>query len=224
MASKRMKVANEAVEVGKVYALLDALNLAKEAASEKFTASVDVVLGLGLPKGESVRGALSPEHGTGATVRVAVFAQGDQAEKAKGADKVGSDDLIESMKKGELDYDVILATPDMMLKVSKEIGRLLGPKGLMPNPKQGTVTTDVAKAVENAKKGQIFFRSDSSGAVHARLGPVNFESSKLQDTAKSLVSELKRLKPSRAKGQYVRYCYISTTMGPGIQVDLNTLD
>lgn len=222
MVSKRMKAANEAVDSEKIYTLSEALALAKEVASEK-TPSMDIVVGLNLPKGESVRGALSPDAGTGKTVKIAVFAQGDQAEKAKDADRVGSDDLVEEFKSGNFDYDVVLATPDMMSKVGM-VGRILGPKGLMPNPKLGTVTTDVAKAVENAKKGQIFFRSDSSGAVHARLGPVNFEVDQLQASVKSLVAKLKQLKPARAKGQYIRYCYISTTMGPGIKVDLHTLD
>lgn len=222
MTSKRMKAAIEAVKE-EIYVLDDALALAKEASSEKFTAGVDIVLGLGLPKGESVRGALSPEHGTGKDVKVAVFAQGEQAQQAKDADRVGSDDLVEEIKKGDFDFDVVLATPDMMAKVGM-VGRILGPKGLMPNPKVGTVTTDVAQAVKNAKRGQVFFRSDNSGAVHARLGPVTFDVAQLKSTVKSLVSELKRLKPARAKGQYVRYCYISTTMGPGIRVDLNTLD
>lgn len=223
MVSKRMKAAHEAVDSEKAHTLSEALSLAKGSSTEKFTASVDIVFGLGLPKGESVRGALSPEHGTGKTVKVAVFAQGDQAEKAKDADRVGSDDLVEEIKKGGFDFDVVLATPDMMSKVGM-VGRILGPKGLMPNPKLGTVTTDVAKAVDNAKKGQIFFRSDNTGAVHARLGPVSFDVAQLEASAKDLVSKLKQLKPARAKGQYIRYCYISTTMGSGIKVDLNTLD
>lgn len=223
MVSKRMKAANESYESEKVYTLSEALSLAKEISSEKFNASMDIVFGLGLPKGENVRGALTPKNGTGKTVKVAVFAQGDQAHQAKDADKVGGDDLVEEIKKGDFDYDVVLATPDMMAKVG-QVGRILGPKGLMPNPKVGTVTTDVANAVKNAKSGQIFFRSDSAGAVHARLGPVAFEADKLQDTVKALVSELKRLKPARAKGQYIRYCYLSTTMGPGIRVDIHTLD
>jgi large subunit ribosomal protein L1 len=218
-----MKAAYEVCKNSEALPLSAALELARKSATEGFSASVDIVFGLGLPKGENVRGALSPEHGTGRTVRVAVFAQGDQAQNAKDADRVGADDLVEEIKKGDFNYDVVLATPDMMSKVG-QVGRILGPKGLMPNPKVGTVTTDVAKAVENAKKGQIFFRSDSASAVHARLGPVTFDVEKLTSSVKSLVEKLKQLKPARAKGQYIRYCYISTTMGPGIQVDLNTLD
>lgn len=223
MVSKRMKAAHEAVDSEKTYSLEEALSLAKSAVTEKCNPAVDIVLGLNLPKGESVRGALSPVHGTGKTVKIAVFAQGEQALEAKAADRVGSDDLVEEIKKGDFDYDVVLATPDMMSKVGM-VGRILGPKGIMPNPKLGTVTTDVGKAVENAKKGQIFFRSDNTGAVHARLGPVSFEAGQLKETVKDLVSRLKQLKPARAKGQYIRYCYVSTTMGPGIRVDLNTLD
>lgn len=222
MNSKRIIAANEKVTT-EAYALLDAIKLAQEVSSEKFDASVDIVMQLGIPKGETVRGALCPKHGTGKKVRVAVFAQGDNVLAAKEADKVGSDDLVEEIKKGEFDFDVVIATPDMMPAVGK-VGRILGPKGLMPNPKLGTVTTDVAQAIKNAKSGQIFFRNDSAGAIHARLAPSSFKVDQIVDTVKELVSELKRLKPARAKGQYIRSCFISTTMGPGIKVDLNTLD
>ena len=222
MTSKRLVAAREKVTENQ-YSLLDAIKLASELSTEKFDASVDITMQLGIPKGESVRGALCPEHGTGKKVKVAVFAQGDHALAAKDADKVGSDDLVEEIKKGEFDYDVIIATPDMMAAVGK-VGRILGPKGLMPNPKLGTVTADVAQAVKNAKSGQIFFRADSSGAVHARLGPASFKPEQVLGSAKELVAEIKRLKPARAKGQYIRSCFISTTMGPAIKVDLNTLD
>ncbi|MDC3181250.1 50S ribosomal protein L1 [Gammaproteobacteria bacterium] len=192
---------------------------------EKFDASVDVAMRLGIPVGESVRGSVCPEHGLGKSVKVAVFAKGEHAiaaEKA-GADVIGAEDLAEAFSKGEVECDVVVATPDMMAVVGK-LGRVLGPKGLMPNPKDGTVSPDPAKSVENMKRGQVFFRTDKQGAVHARVAPSSFDASKIVDNIKLLVSEVKRLKPARAKGQYIRSFYISTTMGPGIAVDINTLD
>jgi len=223
MTSKRMQAANEANDKTIVHSLKDSIELSKKLSTEKCNPALDIVFGLGLPKGENVRGALTPEHGTGKVVKVAVFAKGDQAEEAKDADKVGAEDLVELIQKGDFDFDVVIATPDMMGLVGK-VGRILGPKGLMPNPKLGTVTTDVAQAVKNAKSGQIFFRSDNVGTLHARIGPVSFKSEQLVSSVKSLVAELKRLKPARAKGQYIRYCFVSTTMGPGIRVDIHTLD
>lgn len=223
MTSKRMMAAKEGIEKTTIHSLLEGIELAKKRSTEKCSPAVDIVFTLGIPKGESVRGAITPEHGTGKTVKVAVFAQGEQAANAKDADIVGSDDLVEAVKSGDFNYDVVIATPDMMSKVGK-VGKILGPKGLMPNPKLGTVTTDVAQAVKNAKSGQVFFRADSAGAVHARLGPVSFDAAQLAATAKELVAELKRLKPARAKGQYIRTCFISTTMGPGICVDIHSLD
>lgn len=223
MTSKRMIKANESYDKSKVYSLVESIELAQSLSTEKCNPAVDIVFSLGIPKGESVRGALTPEHGTGKNVKVAVFAKGDQAANAKEADLVGSDELVEMIQKGDFDFDVVIATPDMMGQVGK-VGRILGPKGLMPNPKLGTVTADVAQAVKNAKSGQIFFRSDSAGSVHARVGPVGFKKEQLVDTVKALVAELKRLKPARAKGQYIRSCYVSTTMGPGVRVDIHTLD
>ncbi len=217
-----MRAANEGYD-NKVYTLIEAIELAKMLSTEKCAPAVDIVLSLGIPKGETVRGAVTPKHGTGRSIRVAVFAQGDHAESAKEADIVGSDDLVELIQAGEINFDLLIATPDMMSLVGK-VGRILGPKGLMPNPKLGTVTTDVAQAVKNAKSGQVFFRADNAGAIHARLGPVKFETDHLISTAKELVAELKRLKPARAKGQYIRTCYITTTMGPGICVDIHSLD
>lgn len=222
MTSKRMQAAKEQV-ADKNYALIDAIQLSQSISAEKFDAAVDVVIKLGIPKGESVRGAITPSHGTGKSVRVAVFAQGDNALAAKDADIVGSDELVEMIQKGNFDYDLVIATPDMMSAVGK-VGRILGPKGLMPNPKVGTVTTDVAQAVKNAKNGQVFFRNDNAGFIHARIAPKSFKAEHIAETVKELVSELKRLKPARAKGVYIRSCHISTTMGPGISVDLNTLD
>ena len=223
MTSKRMAAANEKVNKEQSYSLEEAIKVAQDASNEKFDASVDIVFKLGIPKGETVRGSLCPKHGTGKKVKVAVFAQGDHAIAASEADKVGSDDLVEEIKKGDFDYDIVIATPDMMAAVGK-VGRILGPKGLMPNPKVGTVTTDVAQAVKNAKSGQIFFRNDNAGSIHVRLAPRSFKAEQIVETVKELVAELKKLKPARAKGQYIRLCYISTTMGPGVKVDLNTLD
>ena len=223
MTSKRMKAANEANDKTIIHSLKDAVELAQKLSTEKCNPALDIVFGLGIPKGESVRGALTPEHGTGRNVKIAVFAKGDQAANAKGADKVGAEDLVELIQKGDFDFDVVIATPDMMGLVGK-VGRILGPKGLMPNPKLGTVTTDVAQAIKNAKSGQIFFRTDNAGSLHARIGPVSFKSEQLISSIKSLVAELKRLKPARAKGQYIRYCFVSTTMGPGIRVDIHSLD
>lgn len=223
MASKRIEKAYQSFDKTQILAIKDAIELSKKLVTEKCNPAIDIVFTLGIPKGESVRGALTPEHGTGKQVKVAVFAQGKQAEEAGEADLVGAAELVEKIQAGDFDADVVIATPDMMGLVGK-VGRILGPKGLMPNPKLGTVTTDVAQAVKNAKSGQIFFRTDSAGALHARIGPASFETSKLMDTVKALVAELKRLKPARAKGQYIRSCYVSSTMGPGIRVDIHTLD
>jgi large subunit ribosomal protein L1 len=229
MSSKRIVFAQEAKPNEKLsldQAVAACINISKDAKTgEKFDASVDVAIRLGIPVGESVRGSVCPEHGLGKSVKVAVFAKGEQAiaaEKA-GADIIGAEDLAEAFTKGEVDCDIVVATPDMMPVVGK-LGRILGPKGLMPNPKDGTVSPDPAKAVENMKKGQIFFRTDKQGAVHARVGPSSYEASKIIDNIRLLVSEVKRLKPARAKGQYMRSFYVSTTMGPGIAVDIHTVD
>lgn len=229
MSSKRMVFAQEAKPNDKLaldQAVAECIKISKDAKTgEKFDASIDVAIRLGVPVGESVRGSVCPEHGLGKSVKVAVFAKGEQAiaaEKA-GADIIGAEDLAEAFSKGEVDCDIVVATPDMMPVVGK-LGRVLGPKGLMPNPKDGTVSPDPAKAVENMKKGQIFFRTDKQGAVHARVGPSSYEPSKIVDNIKLLVSEVKRLKPARAKGQYIRSFYVSTTMGPGIAVDIHTVD
>ena len=227
--SKRIKLARDKVTVD-LHSLSGGLNALKTVAEDKeaavkFPQAIDIVLKLAVPKGDSVRGSICPDHGTGKTVKVAVFAKGEQAKNAAdaGADRVGAEDLIEEFKKGDIPFDLIIAEPSMMAEVGK-LGRVLGPKGLMPNPKLGTVSADVAQAVKNAKKGQIFFRSEKEGLVHARIGPANFTTEQLVDNIKLLVAELKRLKPSRSKGQYIRKCYLSTTMGPSVAVDLNTLD
>jgi large subunit ribosomal protein L1 len=229
MVSKRMKLAHESANTEKLaldVAVAESKKLSEEKTTgEKFDASIDVAIRLGIPVGESVRGSVCPEHGLGKAVRVAVFAKGDQATNASkaGAEVVGAEDLAEAFTKGEVECDVVVATPDMMPVVGK-LGRVLGPKGLMPNPKDGTVSADAAKAVENVKKGQIFFRTDKQGAVHARVGPASFDAQKLADNIRLLVAEIKRLKPARAKGQYIRSFYVSSTMGPGINVDVHTID
>lgn len=225
--SKRMNLALEAASQDKLAieaAVAQVQKISKEH-GPKFKESMDIVVRLGVPVGASVRGSVCPEHGLGKDVKVAVFAKGEaalNAEKA-GAEVVGEADLVEKFNKGEVDVDVVIATPDMMSVVGK-LGRVLGPKGLMPNPKDGTVSADPARAVAQAKRGQIFFRTDKKGAVHARIGPVAFEAEKLVDNIKLLVAELKRLKPSTAKGQYLKSFYVNATMGPGIAVDTNTLD
>lgn len=229
MVSKRMKLAHESANTEKLaldVAVAESKKLSEEKTTgEKFDASIDVAIRLGIPVGESVRGSVCPEHGLGKAVKVAVFAKGDQATNASkaGAEVVGAEDLAEAFTKGEVECDVVVATPDMMPVVGK-LGRVLGPKGLMPNPKDGTVSADAAKAVENVKKGQIFFRTDKQGAVHARVGPASFDAQKLADNIRLLVAEIKRLKPARAKGQYIRSFYVSSTMGPGINVDVHTID
>ena len=229
MVSKRMQRALEAVNKERLSigaALEEAKRLSEDKEmGAKFTESMDVVMRLGIPVGESVRGSVCPEHGLGKDVKVAVFAKGEAAiaaEKA-GAEFVGAEDLAEKFTKDEISADVVIASPDMMSVVGK-LGRVLGPKGLMPNPKVGTVSPDVANAVNNAKKGQIFFRTDKSGAIYARVGPVSFTVDQLTDNVKLMVAEIKRLKPARAKGAYIRSFYVNTTMGPGVEVDPHSLD
>jgi len=221
--SKRMKSLREQVDRSKSYPLTEAVALAKKLATTKFKngESVDLSVNLGLDaKRDTLRGALLLPHGTGRTVRVAVFAEGDLAKEASdaGADIVGFDDLAEKVKKGEMDFDVVIATPDAMRLVG-QLGQILGPRGLMPNPKVGTVTKDVKSAVTQAKAGQIRFRLDKGSIIHATVGKSTFEESQLQDNVVALVDELKRIKPSSAKGTYIKKISISTTMGPGIPID-----
>ncbi len=225
--SKRMKAIQERVQVGKVYSIEDGLKLLKEVSNAKFTESVDVAVALGIDARKSdqvVRGATLLPHGSGRTLKVAVFAQGAQADAAKaaGADIVGFDDLAEAIKtdfaKGTLHFDVLIATPDAMRLVG-QLGRVLGPKGLMPNPKVGTVTTDVEKAVKNAKAGQVSYRTDKGGIIHCTIGKADFEVNALSENLAALIADLKRGKPSNAKGIYLRKIVLSTTMGPGITVD-----
>ena len=221
--SKRTKAIREQLEPGKVYAVDDALEMLKKFSNVKFTESVDVSIRLGVDPRKSdqnVRGSTVLPNGTGKTVRVAVFTQGDNVEKAleAGADVVGMDDLHDQIKGGDLNFDVVIATPDAMRVVGK-LGQVLGPRGLMPNPKVGTVATDVAAAVKNAKAGQVRFRTDKGGIIHSTIGKVDFEVSALRENLAALLADLNKLKPASAKGQYLRKVAVSTTMGPGLVID-----
>lgn len=225
--SKRIQAIREQIEPGRVYAVDEALGLLKSTSKVKFNESVDVAIRLGVDPRKSdqvVRGAIVLPNGTGKNVRVAVFAQGDNADKAKaaGADIVGFEDLAETIQGGEIDFDVCIATPDAMRVVGK-LGQVLGPRGLMPNPKVGTVTTDVEEAVKNAKAGQVQFRTDKSGIVHATIGKADFDVDALTGNLRALVGELVKSKPPAAKGQYLRKIAVSTTMGPGLNVDTGSL-
>ena len=222
-ASKRNKAIHEQLEPGKVYLVDDALELLKKFSNVKFKESVDVAIRLGVdPKksDQNVRGATVLPNGTGKTVRVAVFTQGDNVEKAlaAGADVVGMDDLHDQIKGGDLAFDVVIATPDAMRVVGR-LGQVLGPRGLMPNPKVGTVATDVAAAVTNAKAGQVRFRTDKGGIIHSTIGKADFEVEALRANLTALLTDLVKLKPASAKGQYLKKVAVSTTMGPGLVVD-----
>ena len=226
--SKRRKAAREKVDSTKAYVVEDALNLVKEMATAKFPESIDVAVNLGVDPRKSdqvVRGSTVLPNGTGKSVRVAVFAQGDNAEKAKaaGADIVGFDDLAESIKGGAMDFDVVIATPDAM-RVVGQLGQVLGPRGLMPNPKVGTVTADVEGAVKNAKAGQVRYRTDKAGIIHCPIGRADFEVPALQENLQALLADLKKSKPSSAKGSYVKKLTVSSTMGPGVSVDRASVD
>lgn len=226
--NKRMKAITEKVEANKVYSAADALNLIKETAVAKFDESVDVAIQLGIDPRKSdqaVRGAVVMPEGTGKTVRVAVFAQGAKAEEATaaGADVVGFDDLAAKVKAGELDFDVVIASPDAM-RVVGQLGQILGPRGLMPNPKVGTVTPNVAQAVKNAKAGQVQFRADKAGIIHAPIGRASFEAARLQKNLGAFVAQLNKLKPASAKGQYLKKVSVSSTMGVGVRVDVGSIE
>jgi len=225
--SKRKKLIQEKVEAGKQYAVEEALQLLKELPRAKFVESVDVAVNLGVDPRKSdqvVRGSTVLPNGTGKTVRVAVFAQGANATAAQeaGADVVGMEDLAESIKKGNLDFDVVIATPDAM-RVVGQLGQILGPRGLMPNPKVGTVTTDVAAAVKNAKSGQVRYRTDKSGIIHCSIGKIDFEVDALKENLEALLADLKKAKPASSKGQYLKKVTISSTMGAGLTVDAASL-
>jgi large subunit ribosomal protein L1 len=225
--TKRIKAIREKVDNLKVYPVDEALKLIKDCASAKFNESVDVSVNLGIDPRKSdqvVRGATVLPHGSGKTVRVAVFAQGAKAEEAKaaGADVVGMEDLAQKMKDGDLNFNVVIASPDAMAVVGK-LGQLLGPRGLMPNPKVGTVSPDVAGAVRNAKGGQVRYRADKAGIVHCSIGKANFEISALRGNLQALLSDLEKSKPSGSKGIYMKKVTVSSTMGPGVQVDKATV-
>mgnify|MGYP003387140075 FL=1 len=221
--SKRISKIKETVDHSKFYTLSDALALAKQNATAKFDESIDIAVNLGIDAKKSdqlVRGAVVLPKGTGKTVRVAVFAQGDKADEAKeaGADIVGFEDLAAEVKAGTMDFDVVIATPDAM-RVVGQLGQILGPRGLMPNPKVGTVTPNVGEAVKNAKGGQVQFRTDKSGIIHCTIGRASFAEDDLAENFKALIDALNKNKPGGAKGVYLRRVAVSSTMGPGVRLD-----
>lgn len=225
--TKRQKAVQGTVDRNKIYAVSDALKIAKELATAKFNESIDIAVSLGIDARKSdqlVRGSVVLPAGTGKTVRVAVFAQGDKAAAAKeaGADIVGFDDLAAEIKAGNINFDVVIATPDAM-RVVGQLGQILGPRGLMPNPKVGTVTMDVVGAVKNARAGQVQYRTDKGGIVHSTIGRASFELDKLEENLKALVDALVKAKPATSKGQYLKKISVSSTMGPGVRVDSSSL-
>ena len=226
--SKRVRAFREKVDANHSYPVDEAVALLKEFGTAKFNETVEVAVNLGVDARKSdqgVRGATTLPHGTGSEVRVAVFAQGDSADKAKelGADFVGMEELAEQIKGGMMDFDVVIASPDAM-RVVGTLGQVLGPRGLMPNPKTGTVTPDIEAAVQNAKAGQMRFRSDKNGIVHGGIGKVSFEPDAIKGNLVAVLADLKRAKPASAKGVYVRKVTLSTTMGPGVTIDHNAID
>lgn len=226
--TKKQRSINDKVDRNRVYPIEEAFALVKDCATARFAEAVDVSINLGIDPRKSdqvVRGASVLPNGTGRTVRVAVFAQGEQADKAKaaGADSVGMDDLADAMKKGDLDYGVVIATPDAM-RIVGQLGRVLGPRGLMPNPKVGTVTADVETAVKNSKGGQVRYRADKGGVLHSTIGKSDFEVKDLCENLGTLIQDINKLKPSSSKGTYIRKVTVSSTMGPGVLVDHSSLD
>ncbi|KGY11072.1 50S ribosomal protein L1 [Vibrio tubiashii] len=226
--TKRMRVIREKVDVTKEYEINEAVALLQELATAKFVESVDVAVNLGIDARKSdqnVRGATVLPHGTGREIRVAVFTQGANAEAAKeaGADIVGMEDLAEQVKKGEMNFDVVVASPDAM-RVVGQLGTILGPRGLMPNPKVGTVTPNVAEAVKNAKAGQVRYRNDKNGIIHTTIGKANFSAEQIKENLEALLVALKKAKPSSAKGTFLQKVSISTTMGAGVAVDQGSLN
>jgi large subunit ribosomal protein L1 len=225
--SKRVRAYKEKIEAGKLYPIDEAVTLLNELSTVKFSESIDICINLGVDPKKSdqvVRGATVLPNGTGKDVRVAVFAQGDKAEEASaaGADIVGMDDLAASIKEGNLDFDVAIATPDAM-RVVGQLGQVLGPRGLMPNPRLGTVTPDVAQAVKNAKAGQVRYRTDKNGIIHGGVGKVGFEPTAIKENIEALIADLKKTKPATAKGTYFKKVTLSTTMGAGILIDQASL-
>jgi len=226
--SKRARLFSEKIDAGKAYPIDEAVNVLSELASTKFKESLDVSINLGVDPRKSdqvVRGATVLPNGTGKEIRVAVFAQGDKAEAATaaGADIVGMDDLAASIKDGQLDFGVVIATPDAM-RVVGQLGQILGPRGLMPNPRLGTVTQDVTEAVKNAKAGQVRYRTDKNGIVHGGVGRVGFEPQAIKENVEALLLDLKKAKPAAAKGTYVKKVVLSSTMGAGISIDQSSLE
>ena len=221
--TKKQKLIAEKFDSEKFYALPDALEILSSVSSSKFKEALDVSVNLGVDPRKSdqvVRGATTLPHGTGKDVRVAVFAQGENAEKAQqaGADVVGFEDLGEEIKGGKIDFDVLIATPDAM-RIVGQLGKVLGPRGLMPNPKTGTVTTDVEVAVKNSKSGQVQFRTDKAGLVHGRVGQLGFTAEQIKENIQALLVDLKKAKPAAAKGVYLKKLTLSSTMGPGLNID-----
>ena len=226
--TKRKKIIDEKVSPGKEYQITEAIELFKSLPPLKFSESIDVSVNLGVDTSKSdqtVRGALVLPNGTGQDVRVGVFADGDQAKAAKsaGAEVVGFEDLAEKIKKGVMDFDVLIATPDSM-KIVGQLGQILGPRGLMPNPKIGTVTADVASAVKNAKSGQVSYRADKGGVVHCVIGKISFTAEALKENLLALLVDLKKVKPSSSKGIYIKKVALSSTMGPGLIIDQASLE
>lgn len=225
--SKKQKKINEALKLNHLYTATDAINLLKQFASSKFRESLDISVNLGVDPRKSdqvVRSSTNLPKGTGKVVRVAVFAQGDNATKAKaaGADIVGFEDLAEQIKAGSMDFDVVIATPDAMRLVG-QLGQVLGPRGLMPNPKVGTVTTNVEAAVNDAKSGQVRYRTDKNGIIHCSVGKADFAAEDVIENILALISDLKKAKPASSKGQYLKKISLSTTMGPGIPIDISSI-
>jgi len=225
--SKRKQALLEKIDRNKEYSVEEAVKTVKDLKSAKFDETVEVAMNLNVdPRhaDQMIRGSVVLPHGTGKTVRVAVFAKGDKVDEAKaaGADLVGSDELIEQIQNGKIDFDIVIATPDMMGVLGK-VARILGPKGLMPNPKTGTVTMDVAQAVKNAKGGQVNFRVDKKGNMHAGIGKVSFSEEQLVDNLKTFVEKINRAKPASAKGRYIQNAALSLTMSPSVKLDTNEL-
>ena len=226
--SKKAKLIKGKVDKTKQYSIIDAVNILKEVRAEKFSEAIDVSVNLGIDPRKSdqnVRGATVLPNGTGKTVRVAVFTQGPNADAAKaaGADIVGMEDLAELVKKGEMNFDVVIASPDAM-RVVGQLGQILGPRGLMPNPKVGTVTPDVVTAVKNAKSGQVRYRNDKGGIIHCTLGKVSFDATAIKENLEALLTDLRKAKPSAAKGIYIKKISISSTMGPGLWIDASSIE
>lgn len=225
--SKKQKQMSEEIKLNHLYSVSDAVTFLKKFASTKFRESLDISINLGVDPRKSdqvVRSSTNLPKGTGKVVRVAVFAQGDNATKAKeaGADIVGFEDLADQIKAGNMDFDVVIATPDAM-RIVGQLGQVLGPRGLMPNPKVGTVTTNVAAAVNDAKSGQVRYRTDKNGIIHCSVGKADFPAEDIMENIVALINDLKKAKPSSSKGQYLKKISLSTTMGPGLTIDISSI-